>query len=365
MPNTAKMYNNSSLSAILEKYIASQVFVIADSKVAVDLPYPTLRIESSEANKSLASAERIWQFLAEHGATRQAVVVNIGGGMICDLGGFAAATYMRGIDYINVPTTLLAMIDAAIGGKTGVNLGRCADRTKNTEHRLLKNYVGAFRLPKATIIDTAFLETLPPEEILSGFGEMLKTGLLHGEKTFAAALQALDQFYDQNMPTSSRLKATKKPSLTELINTCKKYKESIVAQDPEEAGLRKVLNFGHTVGHAIEEHGIQTAAQTEHRQHGYCVVWGMVAELYLSVVLLGCPRELLTQMSHVAVEYFGRPECNCKQQSELVALMRQDKKNATSGAINFTLLRNAGDPIINQIVEPPLIEEALDYLFSL
>ena len=360
------MYQNARLSTLLAAYSPAQVFVLCDSNVSVELPYPMLRVEALETNKSLATAERIWQFLAENGATRQAVLVNIGGGVICDLGGFAAATYMRGVDYINVPTTLLAMVDAAIGGKTGVNLDRCTDRTQTavlTEHRLLKNYVGAFRLPKATVIDTSFLETLPAKEMMSGFGEVLKTALLRGENAFASALQFLNHYHDHHGTIGGYLKAPEKLSVTELINACKEYKESIVAQDPEESGLRKVLNFGHTVGHALEER--LSIIDYRLSGHGYCVMWGMVAELYLSVVLVGCPRELLTQMSHVMVEYFGRPTCNCKQQSELVALMRQDKKNATSDAINFTLLRNAGDPIINQIADESLIQEALDYLFSL
>ena len=322
-----KMYQNPQLSAALAGYKPKEIFVIADSKVSVELPYPTLRIEASEQNKSLASAEQIWRFLAAHHATRKAVIVNIGGGVICDLGGFASATYMRGIDYINLPTTLLAMVDAAIGGKTAVNLDG------------LKNYVGAFRMPKATIIDTDFLQTLPPEEFLSGYGEVLKTALLGGFK--------------------APMDWTEKTDWTEVIQSCIQYKQSIVSQDPEERGLRKVLNFGHTVGHAIEE------SNNEAFRHGYCVVWGIVAELYLSAVLCGCPRKILTQMSHLMIEYYGRPQCNCKQQSELVQLMRKDKKNASGNEINFTLLRNAGDPIINQVADESLINEAVDYLFSL
>jgi 3-dehydroquinate synthase len=142
-----------------------------------------------------------------------------------------------------------------------------------------------------------------------------------------------------------------------MIEECRKYKEQIVCQDPEEKGIRKVLNFGHTIGHALEE---KTGSK-----HGYCVLWGMIAELYLSVVLLGCPKSLLQQLTKVMLDYYGRPSCNCKEQEELIDLMRQDKKNDSTTAINFTLLQKAGDPIINQVAEPKVIEEALDYLFSI
>lgn len=336
-----------ALEDIVLQYEQTQIFVLEDSCLALDLPYPTLRMEASEENKSLESASEIWTWLTKKNATRKAVLVNIGGGTICDLGGFAAATYLRGIDYINVPTTLLAMVDAAIGGKTGVN------------HGGLKNRVGVFRMPKAVIIEPSFLETLPTDELLSGFGEVLKTALLIGDGVFASALSAFDK-----LASLGRLSR-----VSQLIDTCRAYKESVVAQDSTETGLRKVLNFGHTVGHAIEEslasHSETVTLPAAKRSlHGYCVVWGMVAELYLSVVLLGCPKELLQQMTKVLLDYYGRPNCNCKQQDELINLMRQDKKNAASDAINFTLLKKAGDPIINQVASEDLIKEALDYLFS-
>ena len=329
-----------------------KIFVLIDSKVAElwkpALPYPTMTVEANEANKNIATVMQVWQWLTEQSATRDAILVNIGGGVVCDLGGFAAATYLRGIDYINIPTTLLAMVDAATGGKTGVNL------------KMLKNRVGAFRMPKAVIIEPAFLETLPQEELLSGYGEVLKTALLTGEKAYAEAIAILESAVcDRNV------------KIGEMIEKCRRYKEGIVAQDPEEKGLRKVLNFGHTVGHAIEESQAskvksqELIAESRKPLHGYCVVWGMVAELYLSVVLLGCPKEPLQQLVRVMLAYYGRPQCNCKEQGELVALMRKDKKNASSDAINFTLLKKAGDPIINQVAEPKVIEEALDYLFSL
>ena len=344
---------NETLKNHIRNYDGAQIFVLRDSKVSCDLPYPTLVIEVSEKNKSLATVERVWNWLAEQNATRKALLINLGGGCLCDIGGFAAATYMRGIDYINVPTTLLAMVDAAIGGKTGVNL----QTLKPSNPQTLKNYIGVFRLPKAVIIEPAFLETLPPEELLSGLGEVLKTALLTGGDTLSKALQITELRQDHYGTSSGFRAAFLQPELTNLIVACKSFKESIVAEDPEEKGLRKVLNFGHTVGHAMEE--------VSKQKHGFCVAWGIVAELYLSVVVLGCPRELLTQISHFVIENFGKPQCNCKQEGELIALMHKDKKNASADRINFTLLRKAGEPVIDQVVDEGLIQEAIAYLFSL
>jgi len=337
---------NHLINTALEGYKSDQIFVLADKCLAVELPYPTLHVEATEQNKSLATLALIWSHLTTHGATRKAVLVNIGGGIICDLGGFAAATYMRGIDYINVPTTLLAMVDAADGGKTAINFDG------------LKNRVGAFHLPKQVIIEPAFLETLPKEEILSGYAEMLKTALLNNKQHFASTLTSIDNLAYVKHMLSISYASSQRVDLLRLIDACRTYKQSIVRQDPEEANLRKVLNFGHTVGHAIEQ-------KASGQRHGYCVLWGMIAELYLSVAVLGCPKAPLQQLVRVMLDYYGRPSCNCKEQNELLTLMHQDKKNDTLSAINFTLLQDIGTPQINQLVPDSLIAESLDYLFSI
>jgi len=334
------------LNTIQRDFPNRQILVLADERlrmIGYGLPVtgdgiPVMEIKASEENKSLTAAEQIWTWLTANGATRQAILVNLGGGVICDLGGFAAATYLRGIDYINIPTTLLAMVDAAVGGKTGVNLHG------------LKNRIGAFRQPLNVIIEPAFLDTLHANELLSGYGEMIKTALLIGEKSFERCLEILNDM-------SSITETLPRRYRDAMIDECRAYKEKIVGQDPEEKDLRKVLNFGHTVGHALEE---KTGAL-----HGYCALWGLVAEMYISVVKLGCPKKILQQLTQVMIEYYGRPQCNCKEQNELIDLMRKDKKNSTEDAINFTLIRKAGDPIINQVADRSIIEEALDYLFSL
>ena len=325
----------AELDAILHKYDANQVFAIVSARSAQPLLIPTYKLEDGEEAKSLENAEKIWLWLTEQGATRKALLINIGGGSVCDLGGFVAATYLRGIDYINIPTTLLAMVDAAIGGKTAVNLGG------------LKNRVGAFYPPKAVLTDGEFLRTLPTEEMLSGWGEILKCALLESEESWHKSLNALERY----------MADTKADMDMSIVATARNYKERIVAKDPRESGLRKVLNFGHTVGHALEE-------KTQAR-HGYCVLWGMIAELYLSVMKLGCPKEVLTQLSQVMLNYYGRLQCNCKEVGELVDLMRKDKKNLREDEINFTLLRQVGEPVINQTASSEEIKEGIEYLFSL
>lgn len=297
--------------------------------------FPTLTIETSEEQKGLATVERIWDFLLEKGITRRGLLICIGGGVLTDLGGFAAATYKRGIDYINVPTTLLAMVDASSGGKTGFN------------YRGLKNVIGSFHAPVETLICPSLLATLSVREMLSGFGEMLKTGLLDNRQCLWNKLLQYD------------LERMDIDELTLLIEECVRVKEQIVAADPKEAGLRKTLNLGHTFGHALEEISLGTIP------HGYAVVYGLIAELYLSVIKLGCPREPLQQLTQLVLHYYGRPQCKCSDREQLIALMRQDKKNERTAEINCTLLQQIGEPVINQVINADEANEALEYLFAL
>ena len=323
----------------LAKYQSDQIVIVIDDKVLYDSPYPTLRLSVNEAHKSLETVTRIWDFLLEHHITRRGVLVCIGGGVLTDMGGFAAATYKRGIDYINVPTTLLAMVDASSGGKTGIN------------YKGLKNCIGCFAPPKETIIDTQWLKTLPTQEMLSGFGEMLKTGLVDEWVSGLVDERLWDRLlrYD--------LEKMDVAELTPLIERCVAVKERIVQADPREEGLRKVLNFGHTFGHALEE--------VSGMPHGYAVVYGLIAELYLSVVKIGCPKEPLQQLTQIMLHYYGKPQCKCSERDQLISLMQQDKKNERADEINCTLIKGVGSPVINQVITPEEANEALEYLFSL
>ena len=338
---------HTALLPYLEATPRGQVFVLTDANVASYYPtivgeFPHYIVQAGDSHKSLHSVEMVWQFLLENGATRDALLLNVGGGMITDLGGFVAATYMRGIRCVNIPTSLLAMVDASTGGKTGINiLG-------------VKNLVGTFTMPLATLVNPSFLDTLPAEELLSGYAEMLKHGLI-ADPTHFNALLALEL----QMPYSELLA----PLLADSIQ----IKQRIVASDFQEKGVRKALNFGHTIGHAIEE---TYAEQRRAVAHGYCVLWGMVAELYLSVIKMGCPRNVLTQMSHLMISLYGRPECNCRQVETLKHWMLRDKKNFIEASssrpqISFTLLRNVGETVVDQTVSDSELDEALEYLFSL
>ena len=322
---------HSALTPLLARYDENQIVVLMDDKLSFDSSYPTMRLKIDETHKSIETVSSIWNFLIERNITRRGVLVCIGGGVLTDIGGFAAATYKRGIDYINIPTTLLAMIDASSGGKTGVNF------------KGLKNAIGCFAQPKETIIWPGWLKSLPSAEFLSGFGEMLKTGLLD-ERLWLNLLQ-----YD--------LASMEIEPLTPLIEQCIAVKERIVAADPKEDGLRKVLNLGHTFGHALEE--------VSWMLHGYAVLYGLIAELYVSVVKLDCPKEPLQQLTQIMLQYYDRPKCNCKDRRQLIALMQQDKKNERAAEINCTLIQNIGSPVINQVITTDEANEALEYLFSL
>jgi 3-dehydroquinate synthase len=305
----------------------------------------------SEGAKSLSSVQQIWDFLLAKGITRRGLLICVGGGVLTDIGGFAAATYKRGIDYVNIPTTLLAMVDASIGGKTGFNYGG------------LKNSIGCFAMPVATLIDPKWLATLPPQEFLSGFAEMLKMGLVNvrrdnvqctEERTLWDALNAYDL---ETMPLDT---------LAPLIERSIEAKKRIVEADPHEVGLRKVLNFGHTFGHALEEIQMVNGKSSNGKWlHGYAVLYGMIAELYLSVTKLGCPKEPLQQLTQQMIHYYGKPVCKCSDRSQLIQLMQQDKKNERAAEINCTLIQDIGSPVINQLIRPDEAEEALEYLFSL
>lgn len=355
------LHDLTHLHTLLADLPKGQLFVLTDSHTAEyclpiladsigQISYHLLTIEAGEQSKNLASVQAVWDFMLKHRATREAVLINLGGGMITDLGGFAAATYMRGIRFVNIPTTLLAMVDASSGGKTGI------------DYQGVKNVIGTFTPPVATLIHPDFLRTLPAAELLSGFAEMLKHALIASPKEWIKLLQLAQE----ELPQEQFVEAL---SSTGALQASIQIKENVVSQDPHEAGLRKILNFGHTVGHAIEStmlhHTTPHYTMLHHTSHGYCVLWGMVAEVYLSVVHTGCPREVLQQLTQIMLQWYGRPQCDCKQRDQLIQRMYQDKKNNANQTPNFTLLRNIGEPIINQYLTEEDINEALEYLFSL
>jgi len=291
-----------------------------------------ITIPASDENKTLDSVCHVWQQLQAGGATRQSLVVCVGGGMVTDLGGFAAATFKRGLRFVNIPTTLLAMVDASVGGKTGFNFGG------------LKNEIGVFRNAEAVVIDTAFLTTLDHANRLSGFAEMLKHSLLDA----ACPLDIDSPFLDGDDSALA--------SLARELQQSVDVKQRIVLADPTEKGLRKALNLGHTIGHAFESFALRRQPVL----HGYAVAWGLVCELYLSCIRCGFPTEKMHQVAHFVFENYGRLPFTCDDYPELLALMQHDKKNV-AGRINFTLLRNVGEIALDQTATTQEIEEALDF----
>ena len=286
-------------------------------------------IAAGDINKSLEAVSHVWSSLQQGGASRHSLMVNLGGGMVTDLGGFAASTFKRGIHFINIPTTLLAMVDASVGGKTGINFGG------------LKNEIGVFNNADCVILDTSFLKTLDTENLLSGYAEMLKHGLISTEKHWADLLNF-------DLDDVEKLGA--------IVGESVEVKQHIVTEDPTEKGIRKALNLGHTVGHAFES----LALQRQPVLHGYAVAWGLVCELYLSVAKTGFPVDKMRQTVKFIFDNYGRMPITCDDYPTLLELMTHDKKNV-GGQINFTLLGGIGDIRINQTATKEEIEEALDF----
>ena len=299
-------------------------------------------IGATDTHKTLETLAQVWKALGDGGGTRHSLLVNLGGGMVTDLGGFAASTFKRGIPYINVPTTLLSMVDASVGGKTGINFNG------------LKNEVGVFNKPETVILDTEFLRTLDHENILSGYAEMLKHGLISNQEHFAELLN-----FDLDEVDYARL--------GQMVDTSVAVKERVVEEDPLEHGIRKALNLGHTAGHAFESFCLQFEDQPNNPRgihpvlHGYAVAWGLVCELYLSCVKTGFPTDKMRQTVRFVKENYGIPPVTCDDYEQLYGYMTHDKKN-TAGIINFTLLGGIGDVRINQTASKAEIFEMLDFL---
>ena len=292
-----------------------------------------LIVEAGEAHKDLQSLSDVWSEMQAASATRHSLLVNVGGGMLTDLGGFAAATYKRGIRFVNVPTTLLAMVDAAVGGKTGVNFGG------------LKNEIGSFHEADVVFICTDLLRTLDMPNLVSGYAEMLKHSLLSNRAMWARHLQF--PLYNPDFV-----------ELQEMVRESISFKQSVVAQDPHEKGLRKALNLGHTIGHSLESVLLHKETPV---LHGYAVAWGLLGELYLSVVQKKFPLEVLRQTTQFVVAHYGRPNISCKDYDSLLKCMRHDKKNR-GHQINFTLLSDIGQLCLDETASDELIKEALDFI---
>ena len=292
-----------------------------------------ITIPATDTHKTLESLSHVWSELQRMGATRHSLMVNLGGGMVTDLGGFAASTFKRGIPYINIPTTLLSMVDASVGGKTGINFGG------------LKNEIGVFNNARSVILDTTFLRTMDHENICSGYAEMLKHGLINNEKMWAELLNFSLELSVENLE-----------ALGTMVAESVAVKQRIVTEDPTEQGIRKALNLGHTAGHAFES----LALERKPVLHGYAVAWGMIVELYLCCVKTNFPQDKMRQTLAFNKENYGRMATTYDDYPHLIELMHHDKKNQ-GNSINFTLLGGIGDIRINQTATEEEIKDALDF----
>lgn len=293
-------------------------------------------IPAGENNKKIESVAKIWEFLLNNGGDRKSLLINIGGGMLTDLAGFAACTFKRGIDFLNVPTTLLSQVDASVGGKTGINFGG------------LKNEIGSFKEPIAVVINTDFLLTIDDENFRSGYAEMIKHGLIYSPEHLAE----LKTFDFENIDYDL---------LQEIIRHSVNVKEYFVANDLTEQNIRKALNFGHTVSHAFESLAMK---QKRPILHGFGVACGIIAELFLSVKMCNFPKNDFEELIKWILAVYGKFEIHATDFESLYELMTHDKKNE-SGRINFTLLPKIGEISINQNCEKELIFEALEFYRNL
>lgn len=335
---------NQDLDTVLNNIKFDKLFVLMDSNTQ-KLCYPhltinnrikeadTIIIPAGDNNKNIENLASIWKYLSDNGATRHSLLINLGGGMLTDIGGFAAATFKRGIKCINIPTTLLGAVDAAVGGKTGVNFNG------------LKNEIGAFSSPITVLIDSTFFKSLDTQNLLSGYAEMIKHALIDSDKVWQDTIAFDIQNIDYN-----RLRELTVESVT--------VKERIVEIDPFEKGIRKALNLGHTIGHAFESLSYEMSKPI---QHGYAVAWGTICELYLSHIHCGFPQDKLRKTVNFIKENYHGFLYDCNQYELLYEYMKHDKKNE-SDTINFTFLRNIGDIAIDQTASKEEIFESIDFL---
>lgn len=335
------------LNAYLRDHRFSKLFIIVDTnththclphfmaQLETNLECEIIEIEAGETHKNIDTCIGVWNALTELGADRKSLIINVGGGVVTDLGGFVACTFKRGLKYINVPTSLLAMVDASVGGKTGVDLGA------------LKNQIGIIASGDMVIIDSHFLSTLPQNHLKSGLAEMLKHGLIY-DLVYWDKLQNLNTLYLEDFDG--------------LIHRSVEIKNDIVTADPFEQGLRKTLNFGHTLGHAIESYYL-SKTDKEELLHGEAIAIGMIMEAYLSTQLLNFPKDHLETIKQSFLKVFPKVSIETADYEPIIDLLKYDKKNE-HGNINFVLLETIGTPKVDCLVENELLLEAFAYYKS-
>ncbi|MBT8317482.1 MAG: 3-dehydroquinate synthase [Lutibacter sp.] len=324
--------NPSSLFILVDENTNENCLPILLQNLETTSPIEIIEIEAGEEHKNLETCTGVWNALTELGGDRKCLLINLGGGVITDLGGFVASTFKRGIAFINIPTTLLSMVDASVGGKTGVDLG------------VLKNQIGLFSNPEMVLIDPTYLETVTERELRSGLAEIIKYGLTYDISIW----NTVNSF--KNLTLSN---------LNTLIHRSIEIKNEVVTKDPKEAGIRKVLNFGHTLGHAIESYYLETESK-DILTHGEAIAVGMVTEAYISHKLYHFPLEEVKNIKSVILKIYGKIDIEPSDYQAVIELLIHDKKNI-AGKVNFVLLTNFEHFKLDCEVEIALLKEALDY----
>lgn len=330
----------SSLQEFLDRHSFDQMAMLVDEhtralclpRLAFGQDVPIIEIQSGEQFKTLDTCSQIWDQMTELGMSRKSLLINLGGGVIGDMGGFVASTYKRGMSFVNIPTTLLAQVDASIGGKLAIDF------------KGLKNHIGVFRQPDLIILDTKYLETLPEVEVRSGYAEIIKHCLIK-DKSEWDQLKLTPFASDQDWSV--------------VLKRSVGIKGEVVLEDPEEQGLRKILNFGHTLGHAIETFYLESESPL---LHGEAVAIGMILEGYLSVKVSGLTFDELNEISQYIIQTYGKVQI--PDLDEFGSLLSHDKKNE-GGRINYSLLDAIGSCVWDQQVENLLVREAIDYYRNL
>jgi 3-dehydroquinate synthase len=329
------------LSKLISTNNYSTLFILVDENT-FELCYPkfipnletdkkieVIEIESGEINKNLETCIGVWNAITELGGDRKSLIITLGGGVITDLGGFVASCFKRGIDFVNIPTTLLSMVDASVGGKTGVDLG------------VLKNQIGLFANPEMVLVDTTYLTSVSEREIRSGTAEIIKYGITYDYKLF------------------NEIKNNKSLHIEDLIFRSIEIKNEVVLQDPKEQNIRKILNFGHTLGHAIESFYLESEHK-ENLTHGEAIAIGMICECFISSKLLGFPDEKVQEVKALIVSIYNKTILLKEDFSGIMDLLKHDKKNV-SGQVNFVLLNDFENCKIDCKVSEELIIKSMEF----
>ncbi|CAL2103240.1 3-dehydroquinate synthase [Tenacibaculum sp. 190130A14a] len=337
-----KAYNE--LSKLINQNNYSSLFILVDDNT-LEYCYPrfiqlletektieVIQIAAGEVHKNIETCVGVWNAMTELGADRKSLLITLGGGVITDLGGFVASTFKRGIDFVNIPTTLLSMVDASVGGKTGVDLG------------VLKNQIGVFANPELIVLDPEYLHTVTPREIRSGSAEIIKYGMTHDVRLF------------------NEIKDNPDLNIVDLIHRSIEIKNEVVLEDPKEKGVRKVLNWGHTMGHAVESYFLESE-EKEALTHGEAIAIGMICEAYISNKELGFSEDKVEDIKKSLKQIFGIAPITQEDYSAILAYLIHDKKNV-GGKINFVLLNDYEDFKLNCTTTQETIVESLAYYTS-